>query len=58
MVKGEHKNISNRNQDYLASSEPRLPSTVKPGYPKTPEKQDTDLNASHEDDRRISEGYK
>jgi hypothetical protein len=43
MAKGKHKNISNRNQDYLASSEPSSPTTVNPGYHNTPEKQDSDL---------------
>jgi hypothetical protein len=42
MAKGKHKNISNRNQGYLSSSEPSSPSTVSPGYHKTPEKQDSD----------------
>ena len=40
MVKGKSKNISNRNLDYLASSEPSTPTTVKLSYPNTPEKQD------------------
>jgi hypothetical protein len=43
MAKGKHKNLTNRNQDYLASSEPSTPTTVSPGYPNTPEKQDSDL---------------
>ena len=42
-VKG--KNISNRNQGYLASSEPSSPTTVSPGYLNTTEKQDSDLKA-------------
>jgi hypothetical protein len=45
MVKGNHKNISNRNQDYLASSELSPPTTANPGYPNTPEKQDYDLKS-------------
>ena len=45
MVKGKHKNITNRNQDYLASSEPITPSTVSPGYRNTQEKQDFDLKS-------------
>jgi hypothetical protein len=44
MVKGKGKNISNRNQGYLASSEPISPTTVNPGYPNTPEKK-TDLKS-------------
>jgi hypothetical protein len=42
-VKG--KNISNRNQGYVASSEPSSPTTVSPGYPNTQEKHDTDLKS-------------
>jgi hypothetical protein len=45
MVKGKCKNISNRNQNYLASSEPSSPTTASPGYPITPEKQDSDLKS-------------
>ena len=43
MVKGKCKNISNRNEDYLDTSEPGSPTTVNPGYTNTPEKQDYDL---------------
>ena len=42
MVRGKGKNISHRNQGYLASSEPSSPTTASPGYPNTPEKQDSD----------------
>jgi hypothetical protein len=45
MAKGKHKNISNRNQDYLAPSDPSSPTTVNPAYPNTPEKQDSDLKS-------------
>ena len=45
MSRGKGKNISNRNQDYLTSSEPSSPTTVNPGYPNTPEKQDSDLKS-------------
>ena len=45
MVKGKSKNISNRNLDYLASSEPSTPTTASPGYPNTEEKQDSDLKS-------------
>jgi len=34
---------SNRNQDYLASSEPNSPIKANTGYSNTPEKQDLDL---------------
>jgi len=45
MARGKHKNLSNRNQDYLASSEPSSPNTANVGYPNTPEKQDLDLKS-------------
>ena len=45
MVKGNHRNLTNRNQDYLASSEPSSPTTASPRYPNTPEKQDVDLKS-------------
>ena len=45
MAGGKHKNISNRNQGYLASSEPNSPTIASPGYPNTPEKQDSDLKS-------------
>jgi uncharacterized Fe-S cluster-containing protein len=44
-VKGKCKKITNRNQDYLASSEPSIPTKVSPGYPHTLEKQDSDLKS-------------
>jgi gas vesicle protein len=45
MSKSKHKNITNRNQDDLVSSEPSMPIIVSPGYPNTPEKQDSDLKS-------------
>jgi hypothetical protein len=45
MVRDKHKNTSNRNQGYLASSELGPPSTASPGYPTTSEKQDSDLKS-------------
>ena len=45
MAKGKGKNLSNRNQGYLASSEPSSPTTASPGYPNTQEKQDSDLKS-------------
>jgi hypothetical protein len=45
MVKGKHKNLTNRNQDHLASSKPSTPTRVSPGYSNTPEKQDLDLKS-------------
>ena len=45
MAKGKCKNLTNRNQEHWASSEPSTPTTVSPGYPNTPEKQDVDLKS-------------
>jgi hypothetical protein len=45
MAGSKHKNISNRNQDYLASSEPNSPTIVRPGYTITLEKKDSDLKS-------------
>ena len=45
MAKGKHKNITNRNKDHLASSEPSTPTTESPGYSKTPKKQDSELKS-------------
>jgi hypothetical protein len=39
------KNRSNRNQGYLATSEPKSPTVASPGYTITPEKQDMDLKS-------------
>ena len=44
-MRDKGKNISNRNQGYLASSEPSSPTTVSPRYHNTPEKQDSDLKS-------------
>jgi hypothetical protein len=43
MAQGKHKNISNRNQDYLTSSEPCSSPITSPGYTITPVKQDLNL---------------
>jgi hypothetical protein len=43
MVKGKHKKLTNRNQDYLAPSETCSHTTVNPGFPNPLEKQDADL---------------
>jgi hypothetical protein len=45
MLKGKCKNLANRNQDYMASSESSLPPTACPGYPNTLEKQYLDLKS-------------
>ena len=42
MAGSKLKNISNRNQGYLALSEPNSPTIPSPGYTITPEKQDLD----------------
>jgi gas vesicle protein len=45
MVRSKLKNISNRKQFDLATSELSSPNTASPGYPNTPLKQDSDLNS-------------
>ena len=45
MTKGKSKNLTNRNQDHLPSSEPSTHTSASPGYPNTPEKQDSDLKS-------------
>jgi hypothetical protein len=45
MARGKCKNRSNRNQGYLASSEPNSPTITSPGYTITPEKQGMDLKS-------------
>jgi hypothetical protein len=45
MAKGKHKNLTNRNQDHSASFELSTPTTMSPGYPNTPKKQDSDLKS-------------
>jgi hypothetical protein len=45
MVKGKHKNLTNRNQDHSPSSEPSTPTSASPGHPNTPKKLDPDLKA-------------
>jgi hypothetical protein len=45
MARDKSKNIRNRNQGYMTSSEPSHPTTANPGYPNTPEKQDSDLKS-------------
>jgi len=43
MARGMHRNLCNRNQDYLASSESSCPTKANTGYPNTLEKQEFDL---------------
>jgi hypothetical protein len=52
MAKGKFKNLANRNQDYLALSEPSTPTTASPRYPNTLEKQDPDLKIISHDTGR------
>jgi len=44
-ARGKRRNLSNRNQDYLAWSEPSSPTTTNTGYPNTPEKKDLDIKS-------------
>ena len=45
MARDKDKNTNKRNHGYLASSETSSPTTVGPGYPNTPEKQNSDLKS-------------
>jgi len=45
MARGKRRNPSNRNQEYMASSEPNSPTKANTEYPNTPEKQDLDLKS-------------
>jgi hypothetical protein len=45
MTKGKGKNLTNRIQDHWASSESSMHTTVSPGYPNTPEKQDSGIKS-------------
>jgi gas vesicle protein len=45
MVKGKGKNLTNRNQDHSPSSESSTPTSASPGYPNTPQKQESDLKS-------------
>jgi hypothetical protein len=57
MVKGKGKNI-NRNQGYLASSEPSYPYTASPEYSQHTRKVRQRLKIrSHDDDRGLEEGH-
>jgi hypothetical protein len=42
MARGKHENRSNRNQGYMASSEPKSHIIASPGYTITPEKKNMD----------------
>jgi len=45
MARGKRRNPSNRNQDYISSSEPNSTTKANTEYPNTPEKQDLDLKS-------------
>jgi hypothetical protein len=45
MTGGKHKNKSNRNQGYMALSEPNSASIASPGYTITTKKQDMNLKS-------------
>jgi hypothetical protein len=45
MVKGKHKNLTKRNQDYLAPSEISSLTTASSGFSNKREKQDVDLKS-------------
>jgi hypothetical protein len=45
MVGSKHKNISNRQQGYMASSDPNSPNIAIPGYTITLEKQELDIKS-------------
>jgi hypothetical protein len=45
MGKEKHKNLTNRNQEHSALSEPSMPTIASYGYPNTPEKQYSDLKS-------------
>ena len=45
MVKGKHKNLTNRNHHHSPSAERSTPTSASPGYPNTPKKQDSDLKS-------------
>jgi len=45
MARGKVKNISDRNQGHVESSEPSSPTTSSPGYCNMAEKQDFDIKS-------------
>ena len=59
MVKGKHKNVTNRNQGYLSSSEHISPTTASLGYPNTLGKERFGFKiVSHVADRGLWEEHK
>ena len=52
MLKGKHKNLTNRNQDQSPSSEPSTPTSARLGYSNTPKKLDRDLMMMVKDIRK------
>ena len=45
MAKGKQNNLTNRNQGHSPSSECSTPTSASPGYPNTPEMQNSDLKS-------------
>jgi hypothetical protein len=45
MVKGKHKDLTNKKQEHWAPSKPSIPTSMSPEYPSTPEKQDMYLKS-------------
>ena len=45
MARGKHKNLTNRNQDYVASSKTSSPTQTSTRYPNTVQKHDSDLKS-------------
>jgi uncharacterized protein YdaL len=45
MVKGRHKNLTNKKQDHSPSSKPSTPTSASPEHHNTPENLDADLKA-------------
>jgi hypothetical protein len=59
MAKGKHKKLTNRNQGYLASSEPSSPTTASLGYPQHTGKAICGLKiTSHDGDRGFYKRHK
>ena len=59
MAKGKHKNVTNGNQENMASSAPNSHKRESPGYPNISEKQCLDLKiTAHDAERGLQEGHK
>jgi len=49
MARGKLRNISNKSQEYLVSSESSTSTKANTGYPNTPEKQDLGIKITYHD---------